>query len=229
MFQWSEKRIEWYQRAVAYNGFDVALADAIEGYLPTNEIVCDLGCGTGYLAMELAQRRYSIIAFDKSGIAMDYLRRQKELRGLNHLQLVEGDWFHIGHSPLWDNAVMAFAGHLDVDMEMFLGLVRKRLVLIVKDNDQSHVQANGISPLKHVTGDQVASILKGKHYQRFALTAQFGQPLKSISEARDYLWTYGADIDSPDSALTRIERTGDPNYPYYLPSEKSMQVFVIEK
>jgi len=62
MFLWSEKRIEWYQRAVAYNRFDAALADAVEPFLPLGETVCDLGCGIGYLAAELARRGYDVTA-----------------------------------------------------------------------------------------------------------------------------------------------------------------------
>ena len=57
-FIWTEEKILWYQEAVAYFGYDRVLADAAEPYLPREETVCDLGCGSGYLAMELARRGY---------------------------------------------------------------------------------------------------------------------------------------------------------------------------
>ena len=53
---WTKERITWYQRAVEHTRFDRLLADALEPYLADCETVCDLACGTGYLAMELARR-----------------------------------------------------------------------------------------------------------------------------------------------------------------------------
>jgi len=46
---WTEKRIDWYQRAVAWNGFDKVLVDNISRFVPQDESICDMGCGTGYL------------------------------------------------------------------------------------------------------------------------------------------------------------------------------------
>lgn len=227
MYPWSEQRVAWYLRAVAYNGFDRVLADAIAPYLPSGETVCDLGCGTGYLALYLARRGYFVTAFDKPGPALDAARREKKLRGTDSLTVTEGDWFTLEKTPRWDNVVMAFAGHLDEDLELFLSLARKRLILIIKDDDQSHVQASGVAPLKHVTGEQIERLLAGRSYESFPLRAQFGQPLRSMDEAREYLNTYDADTDSEESALRRLIGTGNAEYPLFLPSEKRMRVFVI--
>ena len=85
-FFWSEQKIEWYQQAVAFFGFDRVLADAIAPYLPPEETVCDMGCGTGYLAMELARRGYRVTAVDDSELAIRYLEEEAARRGLPNIK-----------------------------------------------------------------------------------------------------------------------------------------------
>ena len=90
---WSEKRIEWYQRAVEWNGMDRYLADMFCTHLPLEETVCDLGCGTGYIAMELARRGYDTTAFDWNPVTMGYLEQEKERQGLGNLTLRRSVWY----------------------------------------------------------------------------------------------------------------------------------------
>jgi SAM-dependent methyltransferase len=229
MVPWSQQRIEWYQRAVAYTHFDRLLADAIVPYLPKGETVCDLGCGTGYLAMELARRGYAATAFDANELTQDYVRQEAKRRGLPGLTPQRGSWFDLPREPHWDHVVMVFAGHLDQDLSLFLSLCRKQLILVLKDGDDSHVQADGVSLLKHVPAQQVEAQLGGYRYLSFDLKAPFGQPLKSEKECRAYLTAFGVDTHSADSALHRVQESDDPLYPLYLPNEKRMKLFVIEK
>jgi SAM-dependent methyltransferase len=229
MVPWSRQRIEWYQRAVAYTHFDRLLADAIVPYLPKGETVCDLGCGTGYLAMELARRGYAVTAFDANELTQSYISQEAWRRGLPGLTPQRGSWFDLPREPHWDHVVMVFAGHLDQDLSLFLDLCRKQLILVLKDGDDSHVQADGVSPLKHVPVRQVEAQLGGYRYLSFGLTLPFGQPLKSMEECRAYLETFDADIWGAHSALHRVRESGDPLYPLYLPGEKRMRLFVVEK
>jgi SAM-dependent methyltransferase len=229
MYQWSDQRIEWYQRAVAYHRFDRALADAVAPALRREETVCDLGCGTGYLAMELARRGFAVTAFDQNDQTVAYLRAEALRRGLGTLTVEQGSWFDLPHQPRWDTVVMVFAGHLDIDLPLFLSLCRRQLILVLKDGDQSHVQADGVSPILHVTPRQVEAQLDGFRWHSRALTTQFGQPLRSEEEALEYLRAFHADTETAESALHRLERTDDPDYPLHLPNEKRMALYFIEK
>ena len=228
MVPWSENRIKWYDRAVKYCGYDDALIEAVGGYLPKDETVCDLGCGTGYLARRLAELGYRVTAFDKSGITRENLRRIKEEQGLRSLTVTEGSWYDLPQKPLWDNVIMVMAGMLDVDLELFLTLAAKRLIIITKDDDRSHVQANGVSVMKHPEFELMKKQLQGCDYDTFTMTLQFGQPFLSKEEAQEYFRVFEADTESADSKLNLLEQR-DGEYPWYLPNEKNMRVFAVRK
>ena len=228
MVPWSENRIKWYDRAVEYCGYDDALINAVGKYLPKDETVCDLGCGTGYLARKLASLGYDVTAFDKSGITIDNLRKIKEEQGLHNLTVTEGSWYDLPKKPLWDNVIMVMAGMLDVDLELFLTLAAKRLIIITKGDDRSHVQADGVSVMKPPEFELMKKQLEGWDYDTFTVTVQFGQPFLSKEEAEEYFRVFEADTESAESKLNLLEhREGE--YPWYLPNEKHMRVFAVRK
>ena len=228
MYPWTEERIVWYQRAVAFTGFDRALADLAIGAPKPGEEVCDLGCGTGYLALELARRGCRVTAVDRAGVCMDYLRAEAARRGLtDRLTAVEADWHDLPPETAWDTVVMAFAGKPDEELEGYLARCRRRLVLVTKTSAQSHVRGPGEPPLFRRNADALEAALRarGLSFARRDAVLDFGQPLRSREEAEAYLAVYGG----PESALTRLTETGDPEFPLCLPNEKRLAVFTIAR
>lgn len=227
---WSEKRIEWYQRAVEWNGMDRYLADMFCPHLPLEETVCDLGCGTGYIAMELARRGYDTTAFDWNPVTMGYLEQEKERQGLGNLTLRRSDWYKLPREPICDNMIMVFAGHISEELPLFLRFFRKRLLVIIRDEHTSHIQADGKPTHRHTNADQVEHHLRdGWKFQSRRLVKEFGQPFRSREECVEYLHTFGADAESPKSTIHQLVETGDPIYPLYLPYEKKMRLYIIER
>ncbi|MBR5228564.1 MAG: methyltransferase domain-containing protein [Firmicutes bacterium] len=227
---WTEKRIEWYQRAVAWNRFDRVLADHICRFINEGETVCDMGCGTGYVAMELARRGYETTAFDMNEVTMAYLRQEVPARGLqDKLSLIEGSWDDLDVEGMWDNVVMVFAGHMDKELEKFIRFCRKRLIVIIRESRKSHVQASGITPQIHTKPADIEKVLRCRRYEMVPVVTEFGQPLESMEEAVEYLKTFGADTESEKSALKNIIRCFDSEYTYFLPNEKKMRMYVIER
>ena len=228
MYPWTEERIVWYQRAVAFTGFDRALADLAIGAPKPGEEVCDLGCGTGYLALELARRGCRVTAVDRAGVCLDYLRAEAARRGLtDRLTAVEADWHDLPPETAWDTVVMAFAGKPDEELGGYLALCRRRLVLVTKTSAQSHVRGPGEPPLFRRNADALEAALRawGLSFARRDAVLDFGQPLRSREEAEAYLAVYGG----PESALTRLTETGDPEFPLCLPNEKRLAVFTIAR
>ena len=228
MYPWTSERVAWYQRAVDWTGFDRKLADLALPDLAPGDQVCDLGCGTGYLALELARRGCRVTAVDRAGVCLDYLRAEAARRGLtDRLTAVEADWHDLPPETAWDTVVMAFAGKPDEELEGYLARCRRRLVLVTKTSAQSHVRGPGEPPLFRRDADALEAALRarGLSFARRDAVLDFGQPLRSREEAEAYLAVYGG----PESALTRLTETGDPEFPLCLPNEKRLAVFTIAR
>ena len=227
MYPWTSERVAWYQRVVDWTGFDRKLADLALPDLAPGDQVCDLGCGTGYLALELARRGCRVTAVDRAGVCLDYLRAEAARRGLtDRLTAVEADWHDLPPETAWDTVVMAFAGKPDEELEGYLARCRRRLVLVTKTSAQSHVRGPGEPPLFRRDADALEAALRarGLSFARRDAVLDFGQPLRSREEAEAYLAAHGAD----GRALDGLLETGDPELPLYLPSEKHMAIFSVD-
>ena len=64
--------------------------------ISSQDIVVDVGCGSGGLTLESAQRALNVIALDKNPEAIDLTRKNLEKHGLtSKVQLLEGDALQI--------------------------------------------------------------------------------------------------------------------------------------
>jgi SAM-dependent methyltransferase len=224
MFEWTRKRIEWYERAIKWTGYDKALADAVKPYLDGGGSVCDLGCGTGYLALELARQGFKVSAVDMSREAIDFLRGSAS--SVSGLETIHNDWADIAGRQ-WDNVIMCQTGDFDAELPHYLGLCRKKLIVIGKSRTSRWLSGG------HLTNDSKADEL-GKIFMAEGLcfifeefSAELGQPFISIGEAEEYLRCYGIRGEAYRRALEMIKPTGDALYPFYLPYKKEMGIWVI--
>ncbi len=64
--------------------------------ISSEDTVVDVGCGSGGLTLESAQRALNVIALDKNPEAIDLTRKNLKKHGLtNNVQLIEGDALQI--------------------------------------------------------------------------------------------------------------------------------------
>ncbi|HHU22021.1 MAG TPA: methyltransferase [Clostridiales bacterium] len=219
-FTWSEKTINWYAAAVAFTGFGQKLADVLTNFLPKNETVCDMGCGIGYLALELASRGYRVTAIDKDTRAIGWLRNELQRRGISLLEVVERDWLSLRDRPLWDNIVMVSAGRRSDKDLFFRSLCRKRLIIIDRTNLDSHVRSDGGTSVWCLN----LPTERGEHLT-LTFSLEFGQPLKSVEDARDYISTFGG-AETLEDTLSTLINTGNADYPFYLPYRKNLELII---
>lgn len=66
-----------------YNRISKFIVDNIKKYKKDSELICDLGCGTGIIAAELANQGYDMIAIDSSE---DMLLKAKEHNDTNNIK-----------------------------------------------------------------------------------------------------------------------------------------------
>lgn len=216
MEHWTEERIAWYQRAIDYTGYDRELADEITPFLDPEGTVCDLGCGTGYLAMELAWRGYRVSAMDKSENAVKYVRREAEKRRLEHLSVRRCDWFDAGGR--WDTVIMCLSGCKPEDLPFFMSLSRKRLIIIMREG----YPKCDTGELERILGENRL------RYSAKSVSMEFGQPFVSEQDFHAYLDYFKWSPKLAESARKGPIRLYGGDYPMYLSLQRRMRIYVID-
>ena len=82
LYAWDDKSLEWYVNAVEYGSFHRIVAEKMLKLLPEKPTVCDVGCGTGALALCLAEHCGNITAVDLNRKPIDYLKSTVRERGI---------------------------------------------------------------------------------------------------------------------------------------------------
>jgi SAM-dependent methyltransferase len=228
LFDWNADTIRWYSDAEAYSGFYKKIAGMIIPGLREYQTLCDLGCGPGLFSFEAAPYFDSVECVDLSEKALRSIKERAAQQGFKNISTRLEDAYQLAGT--WDVIFMSFFGSRELDR--FLSMCRK-LIAVVSDTSESELFPMKEQRFKKNTADETARYLKGKGIQ-YRLThrnLEFGQPFKSLEDARRCIRYYVPDLTNSelDSCLnTRLEETRGEVWPYYLPRMKSVGIFELD-
>lgn len=235
-FEWDEKKIEYYMRASMRTGFHKNLAEEIAPFLNEDDEVVDIGCGPGVIDFELSPFVKSIKAIDIEPEVIEYLKKLVERSKIDNIFPTLGDAFDI-ESGLGDVALMCFFSGDDAFQKRIID-VAKRLAIIITHGEGAVKNTSKISggKRKKCAEDFVKELdALGYKYDRINLQLDFGQPLKSLEEAKEFLEMYCKEED-PEERKAKIEEgmgslvsSNHVFYPYSIPNMKDVAIFIIKK
>lgn len=108
---WTERKVAWYQRALARSDFAPKVLAAIARLLDGCETALDVGAGCGALAIPLAGRLRRVTALEPAPAMARALAVAARERGLGNIAVVEGAWGKVPLVP-HDLVVCAHVGNL---------------------------------------------------------------------------------------------------------------------
>ena len=228
-FEWDEQNIRWFLDASAYTGFHKTLAAIIAPYLVPGGTLCDAGCGLGRIDLELAPSVAELTAVDICDNATGVLRRDAEATGKSNIHVVCGDALSL--TDTFDVVLMSFFGKSAISD--FLRLSRVRVIRVVSAENKSKLypQIHRLHVKDTVPVVQENLTSQGIGFKLEQHTIEFGQPLRSMSDAESYILG-----NAPQASRREVngfldehlDHTGCDDFPYYLPNKKSLGVFVID-
>lgn len=132
-FFWDERKVAWYQRALARSDYAEAVLRAVDVLLGECEDALDIGAGCGALAIPLARRMERVTALEPAPAMAQSLRREARRWGLGNITVIEGAWGDVALSP-HDLVLCAHVGGLlngdSPFLTQVLALARRAVVLI---------------------------------------------------------------------------------------------------
>ena len=233
MFVWTEDMIRFMQAANARSSYHAQLAAILAPKLSGCRTLCDAGCGLGMLSAALAPSFASVTAADVSADALDVLRQTIAARQLTNLTPLQYDVL-AGQDPArYDAMIFCFFGSLAEILPVARRQCAKTLI-IIKKNYALHRFSLTKQPIRSQTAQDACELLRrmGIPFAFEARELEHGQPLTSLDDAVRFFRLYSRD-ETPDtitaqSVAARLQKTGDAQYPYYLPQTKRLGILTIK-
>ena len=228
---WNEQSVRWFRDASEYTGYHKKLAKILLEYIPSRTSLCDLGCGTGLIDMELAPYFKQITCVDISDQAITAVRQQARELGRNNISAVCKDAAELEGE--WETVTTLFFGGNDVFLNYF-PMVRDQMILVVHGAREGNFGPAGHKVSKKFDVKSVKEQLnqQGIKYSLREMELEYGQPLRSLEDAEAFATAYSMPMDKArlDVYLREcLKETGDDRFPYYLPNKKKLGIFVIRR
>lgn len=228
---WNDQSVSWFSHASAYTGFHQKLADLLLKHITVRETLCDIGCGTGLVDLELSSHIGRLTCVDISPIAINALRTRTHELGLTNIYGVCQDASQL--TGRWDTVISLFFGGHDF-LASYYPLASHCFILGVHGSRIGEFGPVGHRVEKCSDVSSVKEYLDRKevNYLFEEASLEFGQPFKSRAEAEAFIQAYSAPI-SNETLNHYLEEvlisTGDKDFPLYLPKKKKFGLFIIRK
>lgn len=229
-FRWTKESINWYANASEYCNFHSNLAKVVSSVLDKDDSLLDIGCGLGFLDIELSQYVKNITALDMDSNVINYLSHYCERNKVSNISALCDDFknYKEKHSVV----LMSFFGR-DGQMEYCYSRCEKKLIRIVNWANEGNMYPNKYRKRSKSSVPMVDQILKEskKKYQLIDTTLEFGQPLVSIDDGIAFVKHNAPDASEKeirDFLEKKSEKSELDKYDFYLPNKKRIGIFVIE-
>ncbi|WP_180968296.1 class I SAM-dependent methyltransferase [Cytobacillus massiliigabonensis] len=233
---WTEKSTRWYKQAAEYTKYHHAIYKEIYPFIPVTASVLDDGCGLGYLSAEIAQNAKVVTAVDIDDRPLEDLVERLKQDNIKNLRVIKSDWSEISEEAKCDVVVSSFFKSNIEDIGRLFEYCSERLILVVSNGSENSFLPERNSHHYRKRADLFADNLRSKgipFYDKKCFI-QFGQPLSSVAEAREFINHYQPTCDNgeiDDHIRSHVENITKDAYgnQYFLSNLKEVCIFVIEK
>ena len=218
---WTEESAALLSRAYQHGAAVRVLGDWIAPKLKKEARVCDVGCGVGALALELARRGFGVTALDICDVPLKQLLKSEDA-ALARVDVLCTD--AITHTPdvPYDAMVFCFFGGMEQCLNMARRCCLGDVFYISRDYDAHRFSVNR-HPVRYSGYREARALLDmlGIPYEAAESALDMGQPFADLDEARRFFSLYSRDDPAliTDAFLEgRLVPAKDKEYPLYLPN-----------
>ena len=217
MYRWEPDMIRYMRDASENSSYNRELVAEMLPWLNQEMRVCDAGCGLGYLSMELAPHVEHVTAVDINADALQDLRE----KAISNVTVRCGDIGALQPARPYDAMVFCFFGGI----EEILRIAREQCggsVFVISRNYTTHRFSVGDYPTGSYGFSRAKMVLseQGIPFEEKILQLEFGQPFRSLEDARRFFELYSRDENKQlitDEFLKEklVQQPGE--FPWYLP------------
>ena len=230
MFIWTDESIELWKRAERYTDHYKNLCRELKSYVDKDDEIYDIGCGLGFIDLELSPYVKSIRSFDIEKRVLDELNKSANNKGIHNISTSSNDWTK-EEDGCCDTVLACSFGNLVDCLDDFLRMARNQVIIVKRHKPKV---TKKYIPCKVAFSAQASEdylIERGINYKKISFQSEFGQPLDSYEEALYFVRFHGMNRGEPEGKFLKENLISgeEYGYKYYLPNKKDMVIFVISK
>ena len=225
MLVWTPDTVRFQRDAAQYGGYHKTLAKHLAAHLPPDAHICDVGCGLGDLSRALAPYCKRVTAVDSSALALAVLRENTP----KNVEICEADIFTLSPAERYDAMVFCFFAAMDDALLLSKKHCRGKVTLVKRGWTQHRFSPQDESVRRDACEEAEQYLrTRGIPFLREDLTLDTGQPFRSKEDAVRFFEAYGNASVAFSDVEARLVKTGDAAFPYYLPQEKPLGIFIFD-
>ncbi|QQK08593.1 methyltransferase domain-containing protein [Miniphocaeibacter halophilus] len=223
-FAWTEEKIKLYKRASEFTLFNKGLAKKLIEIIGKERTIYDIGCGLSYLAMSLSEYSKRIYCIDTSKEVLQKLNKIILEKNITNIKTINTDYKKLLSKKKFVDCIIA-SHFLDMHNNLEFLTSRCNTLVIIKNTGKR----KGLYDFKKQKIEDVEIILQDRKidYKKFIYNGEFGQPLKSLKEAKEYYNSYSSIKIDENNIKRKLINIDNKKYPYYLPKYKNIGIVVI--
>ena len=203
MYCWTQEKVDFMTAASQRSDYHAQLADWIAPKLAGAESICDAGCGTGALSVELAKRFVLVTAIDCEVLPLEALQTELAAQKISNIRVLNEDLHSFIPEQQFDAMVFCQFGGLRDCLRIARRCCRGRTAILKRTHGDGQLHE--------------ALVALGIPFSDEERVLALDQPVRSIAEARQYAALYQMEFSE-----AQLRSTGDAEYPYVLPREKRL-------
>jgi hypothetical protein len=236
MFIWTEKNITWLKSAAEYTGYYEKIAAFFLPFFEPEYKVCEIGCGMGYLSMACASATKHITAIDINADVIGEMKKLLSERNILNIEPLIGDWLHLPANRQFDIVMLSYLSAVKKHWAELNAICRGYIIAVLANGKSGSDLKGRLYPehLGNLKGREtiwnVSSFLRenGIEYQLIEQELEFGQPLKSYGDGRDYLKRYyKIHTEKEIKAYLEAHLQKKDGF-FYLPKKKKSGILIIK-
>lgn len=226
---WYEDMVRFMRDASEFGTYNQELARLVSPWLNKQMHICDAGCGLGYLSLALSPYAGQVTSVEKHPDAVAVLKENCRKLGITNITPRCGGISEVIPERKYDAMVFCFFGGIHEILETAKNQCDGQVIIITR-NYTTHRFSVG----KHPTGSygyrsswEVLTALNIP-YEEIIVDVEFGQPLRSMEDARRFFELYSKDEDKnviTDEFLRgKVVEIKHEQFPLYMPHRRNLAI-----
>ena len=233
MHLWYEDMVRFMRDASEYGSYNQTLAKMLAPYLTKDMRICDAGCGLGYLSLALAPCVGHITSVEKNPNAVAVLEDNCRKLGITNIEPRCSTIQEAVPEQKYDSMVFCFFGGIHEILETAKQQCSGTVFIITRA-----YTTHRFSVGSHPTGSYgywgTREVLEklGIPFEEKTLDLEFGQPFRSLADARRFFEIYSCDDDkaaiTDEFLLSKVVKSGREDFPLYMPHLRNLAILKFE-